>query len=40
VVVAPSRSAATATAKKTKADCNPNFILDAHGNKIFKPECF
>jgi hypothetical protein len=38
-IAAPSRPTATATAKR-KADCNPNFTLDAHGNKIFKPECF
>jgi hypothetical protein len=21
-------------------NCNPNYVLDADGNKIFKPECF
>jgi serine/threonine-protein kinase len=26
--------------KKGKADCDPNYYLDAEGNKHFKPECF
>jgi hypothetical protein len=25
---------------KPKANCDPNFYLDADGNKHFKPECF
>jgi serine/threonine-protein kinase len=31
---------ATATSAKPKVDCNPNYTLDANGEKRFKPECF
>ena len=34
---APSPAAASA---KPKANCNPNYWLDANGDKRFKPECF
>ncbi len=37
----PSRPApAPAPAPRAKADCDPNFVLDAQGEKHFKPECF
>jgi serine/threonine-protein kinase len=29
-----------APAKPTTPNCNPNFVYDAEGNKVFKPECF
>ena len=29
-----------APAEPAKPNCNPNYYLDAHGNKHFKPECF
>ena len=35
----PSRPA-PAPAPRAKADCDPNFTLDAQGEKHFKPECF
>jgi serine/threonine protein kinase len=34
----PKPSSASADARKP--DCNPNFYLDAQGEKHFKPECF
>jgi hypothetical protein len=33
----PAKSAAVRSARP---NCNPNYTLDADGNKIFKPECF
>ena len=35
---APPMPAGVARAKK--ANCDPNFFLDAQGEKHFKPECF
>lgn len=37
--VAPPLTASAAPASK-RAGCNPNFYLDDHGDKHFKPECF
>lgn len=34
-----AKAAPTAPAK-TRFNCNPNYDLDAHGEKRFKPECF
>jgi len=28
------------TPPKSKSNCDPNFYLDAQGEKHFKPECF
>jgi hypothetical protein len=33
-------SATPATAPSPRRDCDPNFYLDARGDKHFKPECF
>jgi hypothetical protein len=50
VVAAPSPGAGKKTvvpapapakpAAKPKANCDPNYYLDAQGEKHFKPECF
>jgi len=37
--VMPARKV-TPTARAKKLDCDPNFYLDAQGEKHFKPECF
>jgi serine/threonine protein kinase len=36
----PVTPALTASPAPKRADCNPNFYLDDHGDKHFKPECF
>ena len=40
--IAPSSATALkpSQAKPSARNCNPNYVLDADGNKIFKPECF
>ena len=47
VAPSPSSSARAAaparprsSAPRVKGDCNPRYVLDAEGNKHFKPECF
>lgn len=37
----PPPSSSPSTARRVPAaDCNPDYTLDAEGNKHFKPECF
>jgi serine/threonine-protein kinase len=36
----PPRPAPSPSVVKAKPNCNPNFVLDAQGEKHFKPECF
>jgi hypothetical protein len=39
--IAPSSATALKLGSQPiPSNCNPNYIFDADGNKIFKPECF
>jgi serine/threonine-protein kinase len=40
VAVAQKRPVAPPASAKPRANCDPNFTLDADGHKHFKPECF
>ncbi len=38
--VAPRASASSKVGASARPECNPNYTLDAEGNKRFKPQCF